>query len=531
MKISSANNSSRTLVLSLGFLMFSGCSMVGPDFKKPEADVAETWSNTEKSEIVGDDSDHREWWKNFDDPVLNELIQTAYKQSLGLQIAGLRVYEARAILGVATGSLYPQSQRAHAGFSTIELSENADPISNLPPAVGSLVDTTFDNQRIGLDAAWELDLWGRFRRGVESADANLAASIATYDDVLVTLTGEVAAAYILLRTLEERLSFATKNVAIQQRSYEIAEVRARNGLVTELDVQLARTLLGNTQSTIPVLKTAIRKTRLALSLLLGMRPDELNAILGDTPGVIPVSPNNVAVGIPADLLRRRPDIRKSELQAAAQSARIGIAQADLYPSFRLLGTVGYSAESGGDLIESDSRSSLGAIGFSWKFLNYGRLKNNIRVQDVRFQQLLAAHQNTVLNAAREVEDALESFVQARQRVKHLTTSVNAARRAVELAQTQYRDGIISYTLVLDAQQFMLLNEDQLTEARGEVASSVIAAYKALGGGWQIREGRDFIPDTVKSTMSERTNWGELLQPSAVEPVPESERGKWRAPDK
>jgi outer membrane protein TolC len=189
-----------------------------------------------------------------------------------------------------------------------ELSENAEPISNLPPAIGSLVDTSFERYALNLDAAWELDFWGRFRRGVESADANLAATIATYDDFLVTLTGEVATAYVLLRTLEERLAYARSNVAVQQRSYEIADVRFRNGLVTELDVQLARTLLGNTKATIPFIETGIRKAKLALSVLLGMPPGDLRDILGGE-GTIPVSPENVAVGIPADLLRRRPDIR------------------------------------------------------------------------------------------------------------------------------------------------------------------------------------------------------------------------------
>jgi outer membrane protein TolC len=218
------------------------------------------------------------------------------------------------------------------------------------------------------------------------------------------------------------------------------------------------------------------------------------------------------------------------LQTAAQSARIGIAKADMYPAFRLLGTVGYAADSTGDVVDSDSFFGFGAVGFSWKFLNYGRLRNNVRVQDAKFQQLVAAYQNSVLNAAREVEDGLVSFLRAQEQVAYLADSVEASRRAVELAQTQYRDGIISYTLVLDAQQFMLLNEDQLTSARGKVASSLIATYKALGGGWQIREGNDFIPEPVKDSMRERTNWGDLLEPAAVEPVSADQRGSWRAPD-
>lgn len=505
--------------------------MVGPDFQKPEAAIPEKWSGVDDKEGVVDEErvEHREWWKNFNDPTLDTLIQMAYEQNLPLQIAGLRVYEARAVLGVAASTLYPQSQRATASAGAVQLSENADPIANLPPAVGSLVDTSFSNYRLGLDAAWELDFWGRFRRGVESADAHLAATVTTYEDVLVTLTGEVATAYILLRTLEERLAYAESNVAIQQRSYEIASVRQRNGLVTELDVQLARTLLGNTKATIPVIRTGIRKTKLALGYLLGMPPGNLHDIL-KTPGAIPVSPDNIAVGIPADLLRRRPDIRRTELHAAAQSARIGIAKADFYPALRLTGTVGYAANSSGDIFDSNSFYGLGAIGFSWKILNYGRLKNNVRIQDAKFQQLLAAYQNKVLSAAKEVEEGLVGFTQARKQVAYLTDSVSAARRAVELAQTQYRDGIISYSLVLDAQRFLLLNEDQLTEARGKVAISLIATYKALGGGWQIRDGSIYIPEDVKATMDERGNWGDLLEPAAIEPLPAEKSGSWRAPD-
>lgn len=510
-------------------LLASGCAMVGPDYKKPDAPVADEWTEADDGAVTSDTSDHREWWKNFSDPTLDRLIDTAYQQSLTLQIAGLRVYEARAILGVAAGTLYPQGQSAFGSAGRVELSENAEPVSNLPPAVGDLVDTSFGNYRLGLDAAWELDLWGRFRRGIESADANLAASIATYDDVLVTLTGEVATAYVLMRTLEERLAFANSNVALQKRSLEIAEVRARNGLVSELDVQLARTLLNSTRATIPVISRGIRKSKLALALLLGMRPGDLDGLL-DGPGTIPIAPTSVAVGIPADLLRRRPDIRRSELQAAAQSARIGVAQADLYPAFRLIGTVGYAAESTGDLINSDSVAGFGAIGFNWKFLNYGRLRNNVRVQDAKFQQLVANYQNTVLNAAREVEDGLFSFLKAREQVQHLTESVDAARRATELAQVQYRDGVISYSLVLDAQRFQLLNEDLLTEARGDVATGLIATYKALGGGWQHRDGEYFVSEDIRSSMSERTNWGDMLTPAAVKPVPEEARGSWRKPD-
>lgn len=518
------------LVLGVAVAMLmSGCAMVGPNFQTPEATVNDSWLEADVKAVKTDSTDYLEWWKNFNDPTLDALIQKAYAQNLTLQIAGLRVYEARAILGIAAGSLYPQVQSAQGALEAVNLSKNAEPVSNLPESVGSLVDTNFNNYRVGLDAGWELDFWGRFRRGVESADANLAATIASYDDILVTLTGEVAIAYTLLRTLEERLIYTRSNVAIQQRSLEIADVRFRNGLVTELDVQLARSLLGLTTAVVPDLQAGIRKTKLALSLLLGLPPSDLRDILGDS-GKIPVAPEIVAVGIPADLLRRRPDIRRSMLTAASQSSRIGVAKADMYPSFRLLGAIGYAADSSGDLFDSDSSFGLGVVKFNWNILNYGRLRNKVRVQDAIFQQLVTGYQNTVLNAAREVEDGLVSFIKAKQKVTSLKEAVEASRRSVDLAETQYRDGIISYSLVLDAQRSLVLTEDQLTAARGKVARGLIATYKALGGGWQIREGNALISTELQSTMSERTDWGGLMEPAAVKPVPDDKRGSWRSPD-
>ncbi len=511
-------------------LALSACVAVGPDFETPDAKVSAEWDDAASDVVLEAPAEHREWWTYFNDPALNELINRAYAQNLGLQIAGLRVHEARALLGFAAGTLYPQRQGVQGSAATVQISENGDPISSLPPGIGDLVQTDFDRYATSIDAAWELDFWGRFRRGVESADANLAATYATYDDFLVTLTGEVASAYVLLRTLEERLSYAQSNVAIQSRSLEIAEVRFRNGLVTELDVQLARALLGNTRSVIPLYKAAIRQTRLALSLLLGMPPSDLTDILGGA-GRIPDSPDSVALGVPADLLRRRPDIRRNEALAAAQSARIGVAQADMYPAFRLAGTIGYAADSTGDVFDSDSDFNLGVFAFDWKVLNYGRLRNRVRIEDARFQQAVTAYQRSVLNAAREVESSLAGFLRARERVEALTLSVDASRRAVELSNTQYRDGVISYTLVLDSQRFLLLNEDQLTAARGEVARNLIATYKALGGGWQLREGQPVIAPEIRQEMQERTNWGELLEPEAIVPVPVEDRGRWRAPDR
>lgn len=519
----------RVLVCLTTAVLASGCVTVGPDFQTPESDVAADWLESGDGRLSTGPGNYSDWWQSFNDPILTSLIQQASEQNKTLEIAGLRVFEARAILGVAAGTLYPQLQQVGASVGRVEISDNADPVSNLPDSVRQGIDTSFGNYRLGFDAVWELDFWGRFSRTVESADANLAATIATYDDVLVTLTGEVAGAYILLRTLEERLAVAESNVVIQQRSFEISETRNRNQLTTELDPQIARAFLRDTQSTIPQLKAAIRQVRNALCLLLGTTPGSLDTQL-DAGSGIPVVPAEVALGMPAELLRRRPDIRRAELRAASQSARIGMTKAELYPAFSLIGSVGFASETGSDLFDSDSLRSVGLVGFRWNIFNYGRIRNLVRVEDSRFQQLIVSYQNTVLKAAREVEDATTSFIATQEQAAFLMDGAQASQRAVDLSLIQYREGTADYTRVLDSQRFLLLQQDQLTRARGKGAESMVAIYKALGGGWEQRTLDSLIPAKTRETMIERTNWGDLMEAESVEPVPEDERGGWRAPD-
>lgn len=519
----------RLSILILCVCVLSACTTVGPDFETPEAEVAENWLESDDQRFSTADTDFSQWWQAFDDPVLTNLIQQAYGKNNTLEIAGLRVFEARAILGVAAGTLYPQVQSLNGSVSRVEISENADPVSNLPAGIRDSIDTSFGNYRLGFDAVWELDFWGRFSRTVESADANLAATLATYDDVLVTLTGEVARAYILLRTFEERLAVAESNVKIQERSLQISEVRNRNQLTTELDPQIARAFLRETQSTIPRLRSSVRQTRNALCLLLGTTPGSLDPQLDAGKG-IPVAPTKTSLGVPAELLRRRPDIRRAESRAAAQSARIGVTKAELYPAFSLVGNVGLASETGSDLFESDSFRGLGLVGFRWNIFNYGRIRNLVRVEDSRFQQMIVNYQNTVLKAAREVEDAASRFVSSQEQIGFLKDGVDASQRAVDLSLIQYREGTADYTRVLDSQRFLLVQQDQLTRARGDVAESLVAIYKALGGGWEQRQLDELISDDTRDEMRERTNWGGLLNTESVEPVPEEERGGWRPPD-
>lgn len=503
----------------------TGCATVGPDYERPTAPVASQWIDEGAAGISNDSRDYRDWWTAFGDPRLDVLVQMAYRQNLTLRAAALRILEARARLGIAVGTSYPQVQLATGAAGGSRLSLNDAPFASLPDEVRNDIDPTIGSYGLGVEAAWEIDFWGRFRRGIEASEAELAGSIAGYDDVLVSLTADVALTYVLIRTIEKRLAFARQNVAIQQRSLDIANVRFENGLTTELDAQQARSLLRSTEALIPDLESDLRQARNALSVLVGISPVELDSVLETGGGAIPQPPDNVAVGIPAELLRRRPDVRLAELNAAAQSARIGVAQADLYPAFSLSGALGLAAVSSGDVFDSDSRTGFGAFGFRWPFLNYGRLANNVRVQDARFQALVAAYQNTVLQAVREVEDGLIGYRKARERVGYLADGVQASERSVELSNFQYSEGLADYTRVLDTQRTLLSQQDTLTRSQGDVVLNVISVYRALGGGWQLRYQGNLIPESIRTEMRERTDWGGLLEPVALQPAPAGQHGR------
>jgi len=352
-------------------------------------------------------------------------------------------------------------------------------------------------------------MWGRFRRGIEAADANLAANMLDYDAVLVTLTGDVALTYVTIRTLEQRLAYVRENVKLQEKGLELTETRFTFGAVSQLDVQQSRALLEGTRALIPLLQTQISRARNTLSLLLAMPPSDLQEFLGEM-GTIPGAPTQAAIGIPADLIRRRPDVRAAEMVVAAQSAAIGVATADLYPQFVLAGSIGLTGESFSDQFESGSGSGFFSPLVNWNIFNYGRIRNNVRVQDARFQQLVTVYENVVLNAAREVEDGLVGFLRAQEEVQHLQLAVAASQKSVELSLYQYESGQIDFQRVLNSQGDLLGQQDSLADAQGRVVNSLVSTYRALGGGWQMRSGNSYVdPDTLNE-MRERTNWGELL---------------------
>ena len=492
----------------------ASCVSVGPDFNNPTAPLADSWLPGKETRIEGVPVESGAWWKLLKDPVLGKLIAVASDENLTLQGAAVKVAEARANLAIAVGSQFPQRQRATGHAAAVGLSDHAPNVA--------LGDTRFSNGQVGFDAAWELDLWGKFRRGVESADAGMLASLASYDDTLVTVTAEVARVYVVLRAAEERLALARENVVIQQDTLGLANVRFQEGDVSELDVTQARALLRDTEALIPQLQTGIRQAKNALSTLLGKPPGKLADILGKNGRgkEIPVPPDGIAAGIPADLLRRRPDLRLAEHLAAAQSARIGIAEAGLYPTVSLGGSMGFAtSEDGGspsnnatlsDLFKGNSFTYLVGPSVEWPILNYGRIRNRVRVEDARLQQLILAYQNKVLLAAREVEDALEAFARSRETVGYLTEGVKDARRSVDLALIQYREGAVDYQRVLETQRFLVRQQDRHAEKRGDVVLNLVAAYKALGGGWKARRGKGILHERVQKEMEQRTNWGEML---------------------
>jgi NodT family efflux transporter outer membrane factor (OMF) lipoprotein len=515
--------------------LITGCSMVGPDFVKPKAPVETEWLEARDPEIKTAPSDYKAWWSAFNDPVLDNLIENAYQQNLPLQISGIRILQARAQLGVLIGNVYPQQQQGRGGAQYNHLSENSPNSLN--------IDDSFWQYNAGFDVAWELDLWGKFRRAVESGVANLEASIASYDDVLISLTAEVARTYVLLRTFEERLEIARENVKIQQRSLEIAEIRFKAGAVTELDVAQAKSLLGNTEALIPRFEAGIRQAKNALAVLLGKLPGEIDHMIGGAK-LIPKTPPEIVVDVPAELMRRRPDIQLAEYQIATQTPLIGVSKADLYPAFELFGSFGLltsnsrNTKGGGpdgssfsDLFDADSFEFFGGPSVRWNILNYGRINNQVRLEDALLQQLIVNYENTVLRAQQEVEDSMVGFLRRQEEAGFLEDSVKASQRSVDLSMLQYREGLIDYQRVLDSQRFLTDQQDVWTATRGNVIINLIAMYKALGGGWQIREGQNFVSKDNMEQMEKRTNWGNLLEPEALAtPASAKERQQWRWPD-
>lgn len=445
--------------------VLSGCAAVGPDYTAPQTSVPAHWQGAHDSRMR-DASVLARWWRQFNDPVLNGLIADALAANTDLATAQAKLRESRARRDLARAGLGPSVTAS----GSASRSESGGATSNLFSA--------------GVDAGWELDIFGGTRRGVEAAEADLQASAETLRDTRVSLVAEVALDYVALRTSEQRLAIAESSLAAQQETYDLTRWRQQAGLVSQLDEAQALTALEQTRAALPALRTAIAESRHRLAILLGRPPAELDARLTAS-GAIPVAADAVATGIPADTLRQRPDVRAAERRLAAQTARLGQAEAARYPSFQLSGSLGLQSPTLNRLLAGNNSSSSLLAGITAPIFDAGRIRSNIAVQDAVLEQSRLGYQAAVLTALEEVENALVSLAQSRQRQAQLARATDSARSTLALARNRYAAGLADFQAVLDSQRTLLNLEDQLASSTGETSNAQIHLYKALGGGWTL----------------------------------------------
>jgi len=497
----------------------TACTVVGPDFQGVnEVKLPEGWkmNNNRRAE-----QNIMQWWMQFNDPTLNAIVDYANQQNLDIEAAGLRILQARMLFGISDSFRYPQSQRASGNLAKVYNNEQS-----------------FTNAALSFDAGWEMDVWGKYARGIESAEAGLYASIASYNDIIVSITAEVARNYVNYRTFQERILLSERNIQIQERVVGITQVQYDSGNVTELDVQQAKSQLYSTKAALPGLQIGMLQSRNALALLLGVMPDQIEAMLAssdidarvktynskyvrgdakqqlsgyDDYSLVP-RPPAVDSAIEGSLVMRRPDLQVAELQAHLQSAQIGIAESKLYPSFSLFGSIGVNStvRTGSSFSFSDSLTLSAGPAFSWNIFQYGRVKNNIRLEDARFQETLTNYNKKVLQAVQEVSNALESYQWYQQQKQLQLNSVNASLRAFNISMIQYENGQITFERLLNSVEKMTRSEDSYALIKGNVANQVVALYKALGGGWEVNTGKPFVSEAHIEQMQKRIDWGDEL---------------------
>jgi len=478
-------------------VLITGCTTLGPDYSRPEAAVESDWLEAGEPRITSEQPVDPRWWETaFNEPELDQLVETALQQNLSLRSAGLRVLQSQQQLAIAIGNQFPQQQQASGSVSKQK--------SN---------DITFNNYSLGLNLGWEIDFWGRFRLQVESASAELDASVANYDGVLVSLVSQVAQNYILIRTFRDRLEVARKNVKIQAESLRITRAKFDAGQVSELDADQAESLLNNTKASVSSLEISLQQLKNSLAILLGKPPQEYNYLLGEQGG-IPSPPAEIALGMPQDIIRQRPDIRGAERQLAAQGAQIGFAVTELYPHFSIGGAIGTTTENRGDLFKGKSEKWNLSGMFEWNIFNYGRLRSNVRLQDALFQQLLVDYLNTVLQAQGDVENAIVAYLKSHEQLASYKLAAEASQRAVNVATIQYQEGAVGFNTLVTTLNANVQQQDLLSSTQGSVATNLVQVYRALGGGWQIRDNRDpveLLPEDMKDEMRQRTRaWKGVL---------------------
>ena len=508
----------------LTVMMLSGCVKLGPNFTGVDAPpLPKNWTHGSKK---ANSDAMAQWWKTFNDPTLNTLVQKTYAQNLDIKSAGLRILQSRAALGISEGLSFPQVQTLSGNAATTRNNGN-----------------NFEVAGLNFDMGWEMDIWGKYARGIESSEANLYATLSSYNDIMVSVIAEVARNYINYRTSEERLAYAVRNITIQERVTQMTEVQFNSGNVSELDMQQARTQLYNTRSALPSLELSKIKARNAIALLLAMNSNEVTKLLKSgrnkhadptskylalekrgsmqikesssellNVNMIPRARLNPYKKIDANLITRRPDIKIAEYSVQSNSALIGAKMAELYPSFSLFGNIGYNSNNatGSWVNGSDALGVTIGPAFSWNIFQYGRIKNQIRLQDAVFEESLVNYNKKVLSAVSEVSDALNGYILTKKQQVENRKAVDATVRAFNISVIQYNDGLVNYQRLLTTVEKLTSTQDRYASIKGNLAINAILLYKALGGGWQMNKGKAYLSEETAAKMKKRVDWGKYL---------------------
>lgn len=485
--------------------------MVGPDFSRPPVKAVDKYSSSSQTEFTTalDENSNKildpvEWWQSFNDPTLNALLKKAADQNLTLQQSALRIYQLQAQLGVSDAALLPSV--ALSGLYANDQNSNLQEITN---NANNLV-----TRNLLIQLNWEIDFWGKARRGIESSLSSYMSGVAAYYSADVSITADVANTYINIRNNEELIAVAKTNLELQKESLRIAAARYKYGATSMLDLSQAQAQYEQTKAQIPGLIASLKKTQHAMSVLLGEPPNYYEKNYGNTKGSLK-PPTQLGVGMPRDLLRRRPDVLQAEFKAASQSALIGVNKAQLYPSFTLGGSFGfansnYGTLNSGGLFSWGNHSTGVTAGLNLPLFYRGAIVDQVRVQDAVFQESILAYQNQVLNAQKEVEDSLITISTTKSSKEDLVRGVVAAQSAADLALERYKAGQNDYTTVITAQQFLLNIQNSLVQTKSNELLGYVGAFKALGGGWSADMVPPKLPDTMIADMTDRTNWGSVL---------------------
>lgn len=481
--MTSQTSTGKIPIAMLALVFFgTGCA-VGPDYHKPDLPVPVAWTEAQQQGVATRTVELTRWWTKFNDPLLDSLVARAVTSNLDLRLAEARIREARASRAVAASGAWPTLD-VSGSYTRNRASENAigAPAQGAVVAPSGSANLDQNLYRSGFDANWEIDVFGGVRRSVEAADATIDATVEDRRDVVVTLLGEVARNYIDLRGFQRQLVVARANLKAQQETLELTRVRFQAGLASDLDVAQQEAQVNTTASQIPTLESGVKQAAYALDVLLGSQPSALWRELAQE-AEIPGLPPEVLVGLPSDLLRRRPDVRRAERQLAAATALVGAATADLFPKFFLTGVAGLQSVSASDWINGGSR--FGSIGprITWPVFDAGRIRANIEIRSAQQEQALTQYEKSVLTALGDVETALVNYANEQVRYRSLSEAVAANRRAVAMANELYIRGLNDFLNVLDTQRSLYVTESALTQSQATMATNLVALYKALGGGW------------------------------------------------